>query len=215
MLKLNYIIICMLSIFFYSCDFNKSVVIKNDNSILFYNSNNKYQEFLLDDNGVIKSIQVYKDGKLDIEWIPEYSNMVDHIEYYGNGQIKIKGFIKNKEKHSLWSYYDREGHLLVERYFSYGKPSNIWIWYDHDSNGIDHYTIYTNNRDDGFLKRFYRSSNTKEEKNYSSNRLNGSYMLFYDNLKNSIQIKGSYKSGVKIGNWESFNEKEQFQDLID
>ena len=215
MLKLNYIIICMLSIFFYSCDFNKSVVIKNDNSILFYNSNNKYQEFLLDDNGVIKSIQVYKDRKLDIEWIPEYSNMVDHIEYYGNGQIKIKGFIKNKEKHSLWSYYDREGHLLVERYFSYGKPSNIWIWYDHDSHGIDHYTIYTNNRDDGFLKRFYRSSNTKEEKNYSSNRLNGSYMLFYDNLKNSIQIKGSYKSGVKIGNWESFNEKEQFQDLID
>ena len=215
MLKLNYIIICMLSIFFYSCDFNKSVVIKNDNSILFYNSNNKYQEFLLDDNGVIKSIQVYKDRKLDIEWIPEYSNMVDHIEYYGNGQIKIKGFIKNKEKHSLWSYYDREGHLLVERYFSYGKPSNIWIWYDHHNHGIDNYTIYTNNRDDGFLKRFYRSSNTKEEKNYSNNKLNGSYKLFYDNLKNSIQIKGSYKSGVKIGNWESFNEKEQFQDLID
>ena len=217
MSKFNYTIICMLSVILYSCGFNKPLVIKNNNSISFYTStsNNKYQEFLLDDNGVIRLIKIYKDGKLDIEWIPEYSNITDHIEYYGNGQIKTKGFLKNNEKHSLWSYYDREGHLLVERYFSYGKPSNIWIWYDHHNHEIDHYTIYTNNRDDGFLKRFYQSSNIKEEKSYSSNKLNGSYKLFYDNLKNSIHIKGSYEIGVKVGNWESFNEKKQFQDLID
>ena len=215
MLRLNYIVICMLSILLYSCGFNKSEVVKNDNSISFYNSNNKYQEFSLYDNGAIKSIQIYRDGKLDVEWIPEYLNMNDYVEYYGNGQIKIKGFLKNNEKHSLWSYYDREGNLLVERYFSYGKPSNIWIWYNHHDHKIDHYTIYTNNRDNGFLKRFYRSSNIKEEKNYLGNKLNGTYKLFYDNLKNTIQIKGLYKDGVKVGNWEFFNEKEQFQDLID
>ena len=216
MLKLNYIIIYIVSLIFYSCDSNSHLVVKEANSISFYNSLNvKYQQFSLDDFGIITSIQTYKDGKLDTGWNPEYSNMIKYLEYYGNGKIKIEGYHKNNKKHSLWRYYDREGHLLVERYFSYGKPSNIWIWYDHHSDEIVDYTIYKNNRDDGFFKRYYQSSNTKEEKKYSQNKLDGDYKLFYDNFKNSIHIKGSYKLGTKVGNWEFFNDKEQFQDLID
>ena len=78
--------------------------------------------------------------------------------------------MKDEKKHSLWSYFDRDGHLLIERYFSYGQPSNIWIWYGHaghhghhDANktheSISHYEIYTDTRDDGLFYRYYQSSN--------------------------------------------------------
>ena len=69
----------------------------------------------------------------------------------------MKGYLKDGEKHSLRNYFDRDGHLLIERYFSYGKASNIWIWYSHHN--VDYHQIYEDDRNDGSLTRYYQSSN--------------------------------------------------------
>ena len=199
----------------YSCDSYSHDVIKEDSSIVFYNKNSKFKQIEFDNVGHIINIQTFKNNKLNTDWVPDNSNLIDMIEYYGNGQIKVKGYLKNGLKHSLWSYFDREGHLLIERYFSYGKPSNIWIWYNHHSHDIDYYQIYEDDRNDGSLSRYYQSSNLKEKKEYANQKLNGNYTLFYDNINNSIQLTGQYLNGAKSGNWSMFNSDGTFQKFFE
>jgi len=226
--RINYIFFILLSIFFYSCNFESDLVIKEDNSIIFYKnkSNTKYKEIKLDPAGHIISIQTFIDDRVDSEWIPTHTGLSDFKEYYGNGQIKVSGYIKDGHKHSLWSYFDRDGHLLIERYFSYGQPSNIWIWYGHaDHHGhhenhntdgsISHYEIYTDIRDDGLFSRYYQSSNMKEQKYYIDNQLDGAYSLFYDNPSNSIYLSGQYIAGNKIGDWMMFDKNGSFQKIFE
>ena len=212
---INYIYVLALSILFMSCETSSIQVLKEGNSINFYRNNLKFKEIILDDMGVILTIQNFKNEKLDTEWIADNSNLKEFFEYYGNGQIKVKGYLKNQKKHSLWKYYDREGHLLIERYFSYDMPSNIWIWYDKDNHDlIDKYKIYSDKRDDGLFTRYYQSLKIKEQKVYVDNKLNGDYNLFYDNSLNTIHIKGKYLAGAKINNWEIFDEQGVFQDFF-
>lgn len=206
----------LLTIFlFNSCTKNLETIVKNDNTILFYTSGLKSKQINLNADGVILNIQTFKNNKLNTEWIPDNSNLEEVYEYYGNGQIKVKGYLKNQKKHSLWSYYDRNGHLIIERYFSHDLPNNIWIWYDHhDNKKIDKYILYDDQRDDGFFKRYYQSSNLKEKKSYLNNKLNGEYNLFYDNNKNSIHLKGKYLAGSKIDNWQVFDKLGAFQNFL-
>ena len=212
---INYIYVLLLAIFFMSCDVNSIQIIKEDNSINFYKDNLKFKEITLDDMGIILTIKNFKDGKLDTDWIADNSNLEEFFEYYGNGQIKVKGYLKNQKKHSVWKYYDREGHMLIERYFSYDMPSNIWIWYDHHNHQlIDKYKIYSDKRDDGIFIRYYQSSKIKEQKTYVANKLNGDYKLFYDNSPNTIHVKGKYLAGSKINNSEIFDQQGIPQDFF-
>ena len=210
-----YLSVLIFSSFFISCNSDSLHVIKENNSIIFYHTNLKVKQINLDDSGMILNIQTFNNEKLETEWIPDNANLEIFYEYYGNGQIKVKGYFKNKKKHSLWTYYDREGHLLIERYFSYDMPNNIWIWYDHhDHHKIDKYKIYSDYRNDGSFTRFYQSSNIKEKKNYVNNKLDGDYNLFHDNELNSIYLKGQYLSGAKINNWEVFDKQGVFQTFL-
>ena len=212
---IRYIFYIVLVIGLYSCDSNSHDIVKEDNSIIFYTKTLKLKQITFDNSGHITKIQTFKNNKLDTEWTSNNSNLIDMTEYYGNGQVKVKGYLKDGEKHSLWSYFDREGHLLIERYFSYGKPSHIWLWYDHYSHHIDHYQIYEDDRNDGYLIRYYQSSNIKEKKQYSNQKLNGEYTLFYDNSNNSIQLKGQYLNGAKLGSWAMFNSDGVFQQFFE
>ena len=226
--RINYILFILLPVFFYSCNFESDIVIKEGNSIIFYkkSSDLKYKEIRLAPGGHISSIITFIDDRIDSEWIPIHTGLSDFKEYYGNGQIKVSGYIKDGHKHSLWSYFDRDGHLLIERYFSYGQPSNIWIWYGHaDHHGhsehdntdgsISHYEIYTDTRDDGLFYRYYQSSNMKEAKNYIENKLDGVYTLHYDNPENSLHVYGQYIAGNKVGDWMIFDENGSFQKFFE
>ena len=210
-----YLFIVVVATFFISCSENSLHVTKEKNSIIFYNANLKVKQINLDESGVILNIQTFNNNKLETEWIPDNNNLEEFYEYYGNGKVKVKGYLKNQKKHSLWSYYDREGHLLIGRYFSYDMPNNIWIWYDHhDSHKIDKYEIYSDIRNDGSFTRYYQSSNIKEKKNYVYNKLDGEYNLFHDTEENSIYLKGYYLAGAKINDWEIFNEQGEFQAFL-
>ena len=210
-----YILIIITILLFISCGQNSLEIVKNENAIIFYDSGLKSKQINLDKEGIILNIQTFKNKKLDTEWIPDNSNLKEIYEHYGNGQIKVKGYLKNQKKHSLWRYYDRDGHLLIERYFSYDSPNNIWLWYDHHDYGkIDEYIVYDDKRDNGFFRRYYQSSNIKEKKNYVDYKLDGEYKLFHDNDKNSIHLKGKYLAGSKIDNWEIFDKLGVFQNFL-
>ena len=196
---MKYILFIIISTFFYSCGSDYSEVTKKDNRLIFHGSNQIKKEIILNDAHQIVAIKNFDDTKLSTHWISNDMQLRDSIEYYGNGKIKIKGYLKNGQKHSLWSYFDRDGHLLVERYFSYGRPSNIWIWYDsHNHNNIERFEIYEDFRDDGKLTHFYRSGKIKQIKQYVNNKLDGLYTSFNNDSDNSIDHTINYHLGKKI-----------------
>ena len=196
--NIRYILFASVLFFFYSCGSEYSKIIKNDNSLIFYQSGQIKKEIILNNKNQIIEIKNFNDGKIFSEWFANDLDLIDSVEYYGNGQIKVQGYLKDGNKHSVWSYFDRQGHLLIERYFSYGKPSNIWIWYDHhEHNHIENFEIYEDFRDNGQLIRFYQSGNTKEIKNYSDNQLHGQYKLFNNDIDNSIQFETDYHLGKR------------------
>ena len=181
---LKYLLFIVLSALFYSCGSEYSKVIKSEDIIRqlsFYSANQLKKEIILNENNQINEVITFNDDKLNSTWISKTITLKDSIEYYGNGKIKVKGYMKDGKKHSLWSYFDREGHLLIDRYFSYGKPSNVWIWYSHGHDDeIEKFEIYEDYRDDGKLMRYYQSGCIKDIKSYSNNKLDGRYSLFDD-----------------------------------
>ena len=198
---MKYILFIISAIFFYSCESEYSKITKRENYLVFHKFNQIKKEIILNNNNQIVEISNFNDGNLSTKWIPNNIELKDSIEYYGNGKMKTKGYLKDGEKHSLWSYFDRDGHLLIERYFSYGKPSNIWIWYDHhDHHHIEQFEIYEDFRDDGQLTRFYQSGKTKEVKHYLTNKLDGQYILFNNDIDNSVQHRANYYLGKKVEN---------------
>ena len=213
---------------------NLNSIKKESNQIILYNSDQINKIITLNqDNGQIVKIETYVDGKKDHLWVPDYSNISnqpDSVAYYGNGQIKEQGYLTEAgQQHSLWEYFDRQGHLLIQRYFNYGDPATIWIWYNHDHhNQIDNYELYDDARDNGTLTRYYRPfkinigqeteetiQNIKEIKSYHQNKLTGDYTLFFNALDSSgnqlVQLQGRYGTGdnlgIKVGEWQKFEKK--------
>ena len=198
---IRYILFAVLTLFFCSCESEISKIIKENNRLIFSNSNQTQKEIILNDHNQIIEIKNFNDGNLSEKWVPDNIELKDSIEYYGNGKIKTKGYLKDGNKHSLWSYFDREGHLLIERYFSYGNPAYVWIWYDHKGHhDIEHFENYKDFRGDGELTRFYRSGKIKEIKHYLNNKLDGKYILFNNDFDNSVQYTTNYHLGKKVEN---------------
>ena len=182
-------------IFFISCGLESVDIVKNENNIIFYKNGKMTKQYILNTKHQITDIYVYDDGILNKKWTVNDIELIDTLEYYGNGNVKTKGYMLDGKKHSLWTYYDRKGHLLIERYFSYGQPCNVWLWYNHYDNSIKNYEIYSDLRDNGEITRFYRSGVVKERKNYTANKLNGEYSLY--NIENELIESFNYKMGKK------------------
>ena len=71
------------------------------------------------DNGQIKSVEYYKDGKKEGLW----------IRYFYNGNLSIKGNFKDNKQEGYWmSYYDN-GQLYLDRIYKDGKLEGIWKSY--------------------------------------------------------------------------------------
>ena len=205
----SYIILYVLILFlFLSCDIIKDTIniSKSEEKLILNNlSNNDRTEIKFDISDKIIEIGLFSDSKLISEWEPVYSQLEDSIEYYGNGQIKAKGYTKDGHFHSHWSYFDREGNLSVDRYFSYGSPTNIWLWYDKRGDIIQ-FEIFNHIKDDGNFIKYFRNGKIKEQRNYANTKLDGNYSLHYDNAKNSKKLEGKYKKGTRNGIWYQINE---------
>tara|TARA_Y100001960_G_C14488179_1_gene735323 strand:- start:26 stop:742 length:717 start_codon:yes stop_codon:yes gene_type:complete len=227
-------IVISLAFFFSNGNPNLDSIKKESNKIILYDSDQINKIITLnEDNGQIIKIETYVDGNKNNVWIPNYPNISDEpdsVAFYGNGQIKEQGYLtETGQQHSLWEYFDRHGHLLIQRFFSYGEPTTIWIWYDHDNhNQISNYELYDDARDDGSLTRYYRPlkintdqaedkiiQNIKEIKSYHQHKLTGDYTLFFNALDSSgnqlIQLQGKYGAGddlgIKVGEWQKFEKK--------
>jgi antitoxin component YwqK of YwqJK toxin-antitoxin module len=95
------------------------------------------------------------------------------IEYYKNGNVKLKCEIKNDEKHGDCFEYYEEGMLLKK---------STWI-----NNKLQENVIY-----------YFKNGNVKSIYNYKNDTLYGGYIKFYKQ-NGLIKETGHYKNNIKIG----------------
>ena len=58
------------------------------------------------------------------------SEPVPHVEHYGNGTLKLKGFHLNGEMHGAWEFYRTDGSLMRSGTFDLGKQVGTWRTFD-------------------------------------------------------------------------------------
>jgi antitoxin component YwqK of YwqJK toxin-antitoxin module len=54
------------------------------------------------------------------------SEPIPHIEHYGNGAIKLKGFHLDGAMHGAWEFYRLDGSLMRAGAFDRGRQVGIW-----------------------------------------------------------------------------------------
>ncbi len=70
------------------------------------------KEFSIDHKGVIQSVLIEKDNKLEYTH-PEGKTIVK----YRNGNVFLVAFFKNNKKEGVWKWYTSSGELCIERTF--------------------------------------------------------------------------------------------------
>jgi len=58
------------------------------------------------------------------------SEPVPHVEYYGNGTIKLKGFHLDGAMHGAWEFFRLDGSLMRSGAFDRGRQVGTWRTYD-------------------------------------------------------------------------------------
>jgi antitoxin component YwqK of YwqJK toxin-antitoxin module len=142
--------------------------------------------FYFPDSTLFK-IEVYKDNELHGK----------KQEYYKNHTLKKEIEYKNGKWDGKYITYFEDGKVESEQLYIRGKkdgPSS----YFYESGFI----FYTENHEagsrEGTFKRMYASGRMWTVENYKNDLRDGEFEEYYDNEKNTIKYKATYKKGVLI-----------------
>jgi antitoxin component YwqK of YwqJK toxin-antitoxin module len=122
-----------------------------------------------DEQGNITKTLLWKNGELIEETKPE---LTPHIEYYDNGNVRIKGQKNSKgQRGGIWEWFYRNGNIL-------------WR------------TSYKDGKKDGIEEFFYENGNTRFKTTYKEGWIDG-IQTFYDEQGNTTETR-LWKDGKLI-----------------
>ncbi|MGL5123794.1 MAG: toxin-antitoxin system YwqK family antitoxin [Fusobacteriaceae bacterium] len=107
-------------------------------------------------------------------------NIKEYIEYYNNGQIKVKGSLTDDIKFGFWYFYDENGKLREERTYING--------------------------DDLFSIKSFSEKGTLISSGYIKNFLQDGEWSFYDG-ESLLLVTLVFKKGIKDGKLVAFSKK--------
>lgn len=58
------------------------------------------------------------------------SEPLPHVEHYGNGVVKLKGFHLDGEMHGAWEFYRTDGSVMRAGQFERGTQIGVWRTFD-------------------------------------------------------------------------------------
>ena len=141
----------------------------------------------------------------------------EYIEYFENGNIKVKGQYRDGLMIGEWIYYHESGDVKMTGSFidgdgtQIGKFSDIpingrhGIWISYYENGNQQVQIdYKNGSKHGKFYEFYENGQIKKEKYYIDDIKGGVVYHYYESGK--IKLKRYFKNGKKVGKKITYNE---------
>ncbi len=135
--------------------------------------------------------------------------MKEYIEYFENGNVKSKGFIRENNKHGKWLIYSENGVLFKEENYLAGQLHGIIKrWFANGNLAIQ--SEYLNGKSNGIWNEYYENGNRKEEGYYENDK----YVTknFWDEHGEQTLINGTGYKIEKYGALEMDIYKQFFED---
>jgi antitoxin component YwqK of YwqJK toxin-antitoxin module len=162
-----------------------------------------------DEQGNITKTTLWKNGEIIEETKPE---LTPHIEYYLNGNVKVKGQRNSKgQREGLWEWFYENGNILLRTPFKEGKEDGIeeWFWKELRNRCR---TPFKGGKVDGIETFYDEQGNIVKTTLWKDGELIEEtkpeltpHIEYYDN--GNVWVKGQKNSkGEREGLWEIFYE---------
>lgn len=141
-----------------------------------------------------------QSGKLqtEVKYRPGYLEIGDGKIFYEDGTVKAKGKYVNKQKDSVWTYFDDKGILSSTEFYVKGSKEGISRVYFPDGK-IAEETIYKNGKKNGPHKQFYPDGTQKVAATNKAGEYAGLVSIMYPSGK--LWQSGRYVNGLREGKW--------------
>jgi len=123
-------------------------------------------------------------------------------EYYGNGKLKSVVHMKGGKYSGKSVYYNAEGDLMLECFYTNNLLQGPLIRYYH-YNKKKEVDNYDNGNLNGLSTMWYEDGSPMSETIYKNGVLNGPYHEYHPG--NRIRIDGQYLQGYFTGKWLYYN----------
>ena len=140
------------------------------------------------------------EGKLQTEVIyrPGYMEIGDGKIFYEDGTIKAKGKYFDKQKDSIWTYYDKDGKISSTEFYKKGLKEGISKVYFPDGKVAEE-TIYKNGIKNGPHREYYPDGTQKVISTNRNGEYEGIVSIMYPSGK--IREQGKFVGGLREGKW--------------
>ncbi len=201
------------------------------------NGNKNGQWHFYYENGKTKTKGLYKNGTKDGLWKTYFEDDVlkasslyqngkgIYKEFYSDGTLKVKGYLRNNHSEGVWEYYYPNGTLqakgleiggIKNGYWEYlyengnlkskgdyidGKQAGEWTYY-HNNGEVSSLGNHTNGKKDGHWKLYHEDGKFKGDGKYKLG--DGHYTEYYD--KGSLKVDGEVKNEKNHGLWKYYYE---------
>ena len=113
---------------------------------------------------------------------------------YPDGQLKMKGLIKEGVRHGVWTFWRADGSREKVEEYDQGVRDGTWIWFGPDGKELARSDFI---RGTGRDFDFYRSGARAWEGSYKRGRKEGRWIFWYPDGRR--RLEGFYRAGRKDG----------------
>lgn len=169
----------------------------------YRNGKKAYEGRFKNDKPVGEFKRFREDGSLKV--LLAYNELGTYSKatfFTSEGKKIAEGFYLDKEKDSLWQYFNANSTLTYEERYKNGTKHGRFKQYY--SNGKTLETIpYTDGQIHGTMVQFHPNGLNKSTINFSNGKQHGAIKLYYPN--GTIRIEGNYLNGLKSGEWKFYS----------
>ncbi|CAN5564860.1 hypothetical protein BH11BAC1_BH11BAC1_25570 [soil metagenome] len=149
-------------------------------------------------DGVFRTFTPTGQLQSEVTFRKGYMEIGDAKHFYNDGTVKAKGKYINKQKDSIWTYYDEKGILSSTEFYMKGKQEGISKVFFPDGKVAEE-TIYKGGKKNGPHKEFYPDGTQKVISTNKSGEYEGIVNLMFPSGK--IMEQGRYSKGLREGKW--------------
>ena len=182
---------------------------------------------IVDENGQVKRLIRYKNGKKDgletfvnnnglkkVEITNKDSKRVYEVKWYENGQKRAEQNWKDGKKNGLATYWYENGQKESQRTFKDGKKNGLWTnWFENGQKKSEtNYKNgqkssernYKNGKFHGLSTDWFENGQKRAEQNWKDGKLNGLWTEWHENGLRSMEL--TEKEGELDGLWTEWYE---------
>lgn len=116
--------------------------------------------------------------------------------FYPNGKKMAEGFYLDKQKDSVWKFYDEAEVLLKIEHYKNNQLNGLALVFDENGEMVEANEWYRGLRHGKWWKK---SGNSFQVSTYKLNKTDGLYEVFY--LDSTLKLKGWFNDGLKVGDF--------------